>query len=178
MITLIVGTPNSGKSVLAESIAMEQAKEKKYYVATMIPFGEEGKKRVEKHRKMRAGKGFITLEWPENMDQRMTTIDFSHATVLLECMSNLIGNEMHSKENKNRNEAALKAKIIASIRKLSNVAENLILVTNEFPSQEERYDEDTKRYVRLVAEVNKELITIADQVFSYIDGKWCQYENC
>ena len=32
------------------------------YIATMYPFDEESRKRVQRHRKMRQGKGFETVE--------------------------------------------------------------------------------------------------------------------
>ena len=51
MMILVVGSPDSGKSVKAEELAAElSGNEKKIYLATMIPFGEEGAARVEKHR--------------------------------------------------------------------------------------------------------------------------------
>ena len=87
MIVLVLGTPDSGKSKIAEDIVMRLAAGlditgspaeeggrnesgrlaapagmDKLYIATMIPFGEEGDRRIEKHRNMRAGKGFLTVE--------------------------------------------------------------------------------------------------------------------
>ena len=65
MTILIIGFPNSGKSALAEQMAMEMSEaENRIYLATMIPFGNDGKERVKRHRSMRAGKGFLTVEAP------------------------------------------------------------------------------------------------------------------
>ena len=172
MNTLIVGSPHTGKSLLAENISMEQAGSSvKYYIATMIPYGEAGLQRVDKHRKMRAGKGFITLEWADNIEKRLTDVDFKKSTVLLECMSNLIGNEMHSEENQNLDSFHLTTKIVDAVRLLGDKAQNLVVVTNEFPIDDEEYDADTKAYVRLVATVNERLISWADEVYTY-DGEW------
>ena len=50
MITLIIGTPGSGKSRKAEDIIESlSGGAEKIYVATMIPFGEDGNKRIEKY---------------------------------------------------------------------------------------------------------------------------------
>ena len=65
MTVLIIGYPESGKSELAENMVMEMAAPgDRVYLATMIPYGDEGASRVEKHRKMREGKGFETIEAP------------------------------------------------------------------------------------------------------------------
>lgn len=173
MNTVIIGSPNSGKSLLAENISMEQAGNSvKYYIATMIPYGEVGLQRVDKHRKMRAGKGFITLEWPDNIEKHLKgEVDFVESTVLLECMSNLVGNEMHSEDNQNLDTLQLATKIMDAVRLLGEKAQNLIVVTNRFPTDDEGYDSDTRVYVSLVNEVNERLIIWTDEVYTY-DGGW------
>lgn len=178
MITLIVGIPDSGKSLLAENIAEKlSGNSSKYYIATMVPFGEEGKKRVKKHQKMREGKGFITLEWPDDISERLNgSIDFSHSTVLLECMSNLVGNELYSEKNAHASDEFLVEKIIDAMHELSDLAENLIIVTNEFALEDEQYDEATKRYVNLIATVNKSLMDLADVTHIHRNGEWTSNE--
>ena len=39
----------------------------RYYIATMEVFGEEGRKKVERHKMLRQGKGFITIESPKDV---------------------------------------------------------------------------------------------------------------
>ena len=51
------------------------------YVATMRPFDEEGEKRIERHRRMRDGKGFLTVECYEKMERLALP---EHSFVLLE----------------------------------------------------------------------------------------------
>ena len=60
---LVTGGSGSGKSEFAEGL-LADIKENKYYIATMAVNGEEGRKRVERHRRLREGKRFITLEAP------------------------------------------------------------------------------------------------------------------
>ncbi len=178
MISLIIATPDSGKSKLAEDLALEQAAGgRHYYIATMLPFGEEGQKRIEKHRAMRKGKGFITLEWPDKLDERLEEIeDWAESTVLLECMSNLIGNELYSEQNVGLSDAFLTERIVESVRLLGEKAANLIIVSNVFPTEDEGYDEETVRYVKLVAMVNDRLKALADLEFSRLNGEWIRYE--
>lgn len=60
----------------------------------MRPFGAEGMWRVERHRKLRAGKGFETIECYVNLKEQTLP---EKGVVLLECMSNLTANEMLSR---------------------------------------------------------------------------------
>jgi len=180
MITLIVGTPDSGKSMLAERIVTDCAQSRKlYYIATMIPFGEEGQRRVEKHRAMRAGKGFITLEWPDNLEKRCLSItDWDSSVVLLECMSNYVGNEMHSKENAGMSGGAVVDKIINGVMAIAKQTSDIVVVTNEFLPDDDGYDEETREYISLVTAVNERLMKPADTVYRFRGGEWIRYENC
>ncbi len=183
MMILVVGTPDSGKSLLAENISEElSADNQKYYIATMIPFGEDGKRRVERHRKMREGKGFITLEWPVDVATEMVklcasdSLEMCEATLLLECMSNLIGNEMHRDGMESQGDMQIINKVVSDVDFLNSKAGNLVVVTNDFPREDDGYDDDTIRYVNLVSMINKELMAISDVTYCSIDGKWQRYE--
>lgn len=170
MICLVLGTPDSGKSKRAEDLVMELAGAgKKYYIATMIPFGEEGKKRVEKHRKMREGKGFETIECTTKVHELSDTLqDLEASTCLLECMSNLVGNEMHEERNLERSSEELADYIADSVISLSKKSGNMVLVANTFPLDGEGYDEDTRKYVRIVDLVNQRLRKKVDEVYELI----------
>ena len=129
MTILVIGTPDSGKSEKAEGLALElSGNGKKIYLATMIPYGAEGEKRIEKHRKLRDGKGFITVEKTHNVadiidetgfieikrsedkskdkNEGPYRVEASDVTVLLECVSNLCANEMFDKTDERANERA------------------------------------------------------------------------
>ena len=62
MIELVYGGSGSGKSEFAENLILKSECENRFYIATMIIFDDEGKKRVERHRKLREKKNFITIE--------------------------------------------------------------------------------------------------------------------
>lgn len=76
MIHLVTGGSGSGKSAYAEKLVTEQyKKDSKYYIATMQVYDEEGKARIERHRQMRSGKGFTTIEQPACIEEALTKID-------------------------------------------------------------------------------------------------------
>ena len=62
MMILVTGGSGSGKSAFAEDCVLALGEKKRIYIATMFPFDEESKKRVARHRNMRKGKGFETVE--------------------------------------------------------------------------------------------------------------------
>lgn len=179
MVILIIGTPSSGKSALAEKLTLELAQNtKKYYIATMIPYGEEGQKRVEKHRNMRMGKGFETIEKPTSIGMLIDNdLLCKPCTCLLECVSNLVGNEMYDEVNKNLDDEAVKNLIVESIRKLAGGVDNLVIVTNRFPKEMDGYDDETRCYVNLTDVVNSQLSQIADRIYEHEEGEWKIYEN-
>ena len=180
MVVLVIGTPDSGKSERAEKIALELSGEgKKYYIATMIPYGDEGLLRVEKHRKARAGKGFVTIEKPADVHELAIELtDIKDSTCLLECMSNLIGNEMHREAAPGADikyripEERLADRITESVKALIYTAAHLVIVTNRFPSDDEAYDAETREYVRLVETVNSKLKKEADRILELTEGEW------
>lgn len=74
MITLITGGSGSGKSAYAEKyichVSNEKRYKEKYYIATMQVFDDEGQRKIDRHRRLRAGKGFITIEQPRDIQMR------------------------------------------------------------------------------------------------------------
>lgn len=165
MTVLIIGYPESGKSVLAEHMVMENsAPEERIYLATMIPYGEDGEERVARHRRMREGKGFITVEAPFDLCESLEefadkeSIDLSGMTVLLECVSNLAANELFER-GAERNETI--EKVCSDISSLAGKVRNLIIVTNHF-EEEECFDEETLAYAGTLDRINERLSRLAD----------------
>ena len=89
MLTLVTGGSGSGKSAFAEDRVLSFGEAKRIYIATMHPFDEESHKRIERHRKMRAGKGFETVECYTGLKKVRLPESDKDRVVLLECMSNL-----------------------------------------------------------------------------------------
>lgn len=153
MITLILGKNNSGKSSYAESIIANLSPNKRYYIATMIPYGDEGIKRVNKHLKMRESLNMITIEDP--FLTHTFEID-SDSDVLLEDISNLLANRMFEKGNLGCES------IVDDIILLSKKTRNLVLVSIS-DIVNEGYDEETVSYINQLNIINKELEKLADK---------------
>ena len=82
MLILVSGGAASGKSEYAESLIVRAGHEKRTYIATMEIFDAEGARRAARHRTMRAGKGFTTLECPRGLMEAALP---AGGSALLEC---------------------------------------------------------------------------------------------
>ena len=163
MTILVLGTPGSGKSALAENKTCELSVGSLYYLATMQVVDEASEKRVEKHLKARSGKGFITLERDLDICRALDDIENpEEATVLLECITNLAGNEMHRKGAGSIEEVCLK--VTEDVTTLSKGVKNLIIVSNKLDDNDS-FDEETRDYIRLVNAVNQRLREISEDVY-------------
>ena len=165
MIYFFIGKSNTGKSLKAEELAMTFDLPNKLYVATMKVMDEDGEARVQKHRKQREGKDFETLEVPLNITEIIPQIKEPEKTVvLLECISNLVGNEMYDNPEKSVLDEALFAKVIArDIRLLADSTAELIVVSSVYDAKEE-YSEETLKYIRYLDRTNEAIKQIADKV--------------
>ena len=137
----------------------------------MYPFDEESRKRVQRHRKMRQGKGFETVECYTGLDKIRLP---ENCTVLLECMSNLVANEMFQEEGAHENtvEAVLKG-----VRHIIEQAGNLVIVTNDLFSEAADYQGETGLYQEYLGQINQKIAEIADQVVEVVYGIPVYHKN-
>jgi len=175
MITVVIGKSNTGKSELAEKLALETGDDKVYYLATMNVCDDAGRERVEKHRKQREGKGFITIEKQRDIAGILDeTGDASGSTVLLECVANLVSNYIFADGfDISRIDPDTECERIVSvasdeIRALAGKVHNLIIVTNEYDKDGEGYDDETRFYVRTLSGTNELIIPFCDKVYDLL----------
>ena len=170
MLELVTGGSGSGKSAYAESRICEwnrQDPKPLFYIATMYPYGEETEKKIERHRMLRKGKGFETLEWYTGLKLHLEEGSLQGSDVLLECMSNLVANEMYMESGAG---CHADQAILEGIRELNQQCSNLVIVTNEIFSDGCSYDADTIRYIRLLGTLNIWLAKQASLVTEVVYG--------
>lgn len=164
MLVLVTGGSGSGKSAFAEDRVLSFGEARRIYIATMQHFDEEGEKRVARHRKMRAGKGFETMERYTDLKNLAIPPD---SVVLLECMSNLSANEMFAPEGAHENTAS---EIIEGVRRLQAQARHVVIVTNEIFSTSASYEGEMEEYLRTLGKVNQEIVKMADEAVEVVYG--------
>ena len=158
MMTLVVGGSASGKSAYAEDLILAAKGWPRTYIATMEPFDDECLRRIEKHRRMRAEKRFETLECYTDLASVTVPPD---SVVLLECMSNLCANEMYSPRGSGERAAEV---ILRGVERLRDQCGDLVVVSNEVFAGGSRYEEGTLAYLRQLAQINRRMAAIADNV--------------
>ncbi len=169
MFTLIIGGSGSGKSAYAEHILETVSDVKnKYYLATMQVFDEDGKRKIERHRRLRRGKGFLTIEQSVDVERAVRRLESEDSAVLLECMSNLTANEMFGSRSLSAEETA--EKVRKGIGILKTAVRHLVIVSNNVFEDGIRYDDGTGEYLRALARINNELAAEADRVIEVVVG--------
>ena len=167
MLVLVTGGSGSGKSAFAEDRVLSFGEAKRIYIATMHPFDEESHKRIERHRKMRAGKGFETVECYTGLKNVVLPKNSGKYVVLLECMSNLVANEMFEEQGAHGQTVQ---EIMAGVENLLQQAEHVVIVTNEIFSDAAFFDGDMDTYLEYLGKINQETAKIAEEVIEVVYG--------
>lgn len=196
MLHIVYGGSASGKSSYAESFAMSlQGEGRLLYIATMYPYkwntteiDPETMQRIERHRAMRADKGFDTVECYRHVEHIVAK---RQDVLLLECMSNLLANEMYLEPDSDDGGLAetmsevekadsgmsktlspVSKKIVQALIDLSTRVQELVIVTNDVFSDggSLTYDESTREYVKNLAEINCALARVAETVTEVVCG--------
>ena len=172
MLHVVTGGSGSGKSAYAETELLRLTKQnncKKYYIATMEPFGNETLKKIARHREMRKDKGFDTLECYVDLKGTAEMLT-DRPAVLLECMSNLTANELYDEAGNMNKPEKVKRQILEGIRHVIEKTDLLVIVTNEVQGDQMEYSEETKIYQRVLGEVNQSLAGLAEKVTEVVYG--------
>ncbi len=165
MLVLVTGGAASGKSMHAERILCEAAAHSRLYLATMEPYGDSARQRIARHKRLREGKGFETLERSHGLDS--LKLGKQYSGILLEDMGNLVANELFSPDGA-KNEAY--ERIIEGIAHLRGNCGTLVIVTNEVFSDGLPYDPDTLHYIETLGRLNTTLASRSDAVYESVCG--------
>lgn len=134
------------------------------YLATMQPFDKETELKIQRHQRMRQNKSFTTIECFTGLDKVPLQ---GRPLVLLECMSNLVANEMFSDHGAKEN--TLEA-VLLGVDHLARQAEHLVIVTNNLFEDGCNYDEFTLHYLRTLGKINRKICLQADRVIEVVHG--------
>lgn len=166
MLALVLGGAASGKSEYAEQLAAGLADER-YYIATMEVQDVESRKRVERHRQMRYGKGFITVERSLDLPGLVIHKHKSKAAALLECASTMLGNELYLTGGARENGWF---SIFSGVQNLIAQGLDLVVVSNNVFDSGEAYSPEMQEYLRQLGLLNCHLAKIADMVVEVCCG--------
>lgn len=179
MIHVVTGGSGSGKSAYAEEWLTQYVRGREpdedergecaalLYLATMRPYTEETKKKIARHQRMRAGRGFVTAECYKGLKDLAVP---ENTGILLECVSNLAANELYREDGEMEDWRKTLEDITESIRYLAGQTDCLVIVTNEVDSDINGYSEETECYRKLMGRVNQRIAALADRVTEVVYG--------
>lgn len=178
MLILVTGGSGSGKSAYAEGVAEGFGIRERIYIATMKPWDEECRQRIKRHRAMRAGRLFKTVERYRDLEGLDLPGNREERVILLECVSNLVSNQLFGtvKEEFPESIQPFDGKravdsVIRGLMHLKEQAADLVMVTNEvFSDGDYGSEASIALYLKALGEVNLRLGSSADQVIEVTAG--------
>ena len=179
MLQIVSGGSGSGKSAYAEQEICRRKKQVEggteskalYYIATMIPGGAETAGKIRRHQDMRAGKGFISkdcyVDLADFVEKELPVSVNSKPSALLECMSNLVANELYVNH---RTAEETIAAVLKGVSLLCRRCRDVAVVTNEVFAESGEDSDEMKIYKQTLANINCRLAEMADQVTEVVCG--------
>ena len=161
MLTFITGGSKCGRSALGEQL-LDSFRGEKYYIATMQPYGAEAEAAIARHRNMRAGKGFLTIEQYSDLGALSLP---PGCAVLLECTGNLTANELFLNGC-----PSPAAKITRAIAALNETAAECVIIHSEVGADGIAYPRETASYIKEMAILGQNLAHMADTAVECVYG--------
>ena len=179
MNVLISGGCKNGKTSFAERIALRLAESRpcgrRYYVATMIPYDEEDRRRVALHVAERADLGFGTLEIARAVSSALDRAkeegaDPAESTFLVDSTTALLLNEMYPGDYSAPADPMAAERCRKGLADLARGAGNAVFVSDYIYSDAVRYDDFTEKYRADLASVDRTLAALCDTVIELSCG--------
>lgn len=176
-VILVTGGARSGKSNFAEKLCKEQ-NNNTAYIATSIPFDDEMKDRVRKHKESRP-KNWKTYEIYKDIYTIIDDISKEHKTVILDCVTLLVNNLIFTYEididNSTQNEIDelekyIKEQVEKLIIEIQKTDLYFVIVTNELGLGGVSINKLTRVYTDIVGRVNQQIASQSDEVYFVISG--------
>jgi adenosylcobinamide kinase/adenosylcobinamide-phosphate guanylyltransferase len=177
-IVLITGGARSGKSSYAENLAKE-SDEDVLYIATAVPFDDEMKDRIAKHRESRPS-NWCTHEGYRNLKQVFEDVTMSFEVILLDCITVMVTNimfdligedvELLSAMDLSRIEKEVMKEVSDFVISIEENSKTVIFVTNELGSGLVPEYKLGRIFRDIAGRVNQYLAGKADEVFMVVCG--------
>ncbi|HTN63433.1 MAG TPA: bifunctional adenosylcobinamide kinase/adenosylcobinamide-phosphate guanylyltransferase [Devosia sp.] len=159
---LMLGGARSGKTALAERLAMHEGR-KPAYLATAKALDSEMRERVESHQRGRAGR-FQTIEEPLALSDAIITASARHDVILVDCLTLWITNMLMAEEEV----ASAVEQLAATLVQIKNT--KIILVSNEVGLGIVPDNAMARTFRDLAGSAHQRLAEICDDVYFVVAG--------
>lgn len=166
MLVFVYGGAASGKSEYAEAVAVTLAGSSLplFYTATLDPADAECIEKINRHRALRKGKHFVTLECPRGLSRLRLP---GCGVVLLECLSTLTANELFSGTG---DPTQVSAWILRGIDHMLAASKHVVVVSNALFADGREYDPFTRQYLQTLGSLHQQLAQRAGLVVEVVAG--------
>ncbi|MDY6792115.1 MAG: bifunctional adenosylcobinamide kinase/adenosylcobinamide-phosphate guanylyltransferase [Thermodesulfobacteriota bacterium] len=161
----IIGGCRSGKSWQALEQAEKIAASKKIFIATCIPFDDEMKDRIDRHKKER-DKSWKTVEAPVELSAAINKNSREGDIILVDCLTLWINNLLMETEDPD----GIQQRIHQFILALKEVKCSIILVSNEVGAGIVPENRLARQYRDLAGFTNQKVAEVADRVIWMVAG--------
>lgn len=163
---LIVGGARSGKSALAEKLAVQHSKRGKQviYIATAEAGDEEMRQRIQQHQQRRSDT-WLLVETPLALSETVQTHAAPNHCLLIDCLTLWLSNQLHHQDGKHW--PAAKS---ALLQALADAPGEILLVSNEVGQGIVPMGELSRRFVDEAGWLNQAVAAQADRVTTVIAG--------
>lgn len=173
-IVLVTGGARSGKSNFAQSLL--QNKEDVLYIATSIPFDDEMKDRIKKHRESRPAE-WDTIECYKDLDEQLRNRKEKH--MLLDCLTIMVTNLMFHYENNwdsinmdrvNEIEGEIASQVRMLLECVRHIDANIVIVTNELGMGIVPSNRLSRLFRDIAGRMNQIVAAACDEVYLVVSG--------
>ena len=168
MTVFISGGAKCGKSSFAQDLTVALAGNgKRYYVATMIPTGEEDFNRIRGHIADRDGMGFETVEcFKDIMD-----VANPHGTFLVDSVTSLVQNSLFPVDKNYEMDLNGANRCADALIQFARTVRHAVFVSDYIYSDAGRYSESTEMYRKCLADIDRRLAAACDTVVEVSAGQ-------
>lgn len=176
-IILVTGGARSGKSNFAESLCINR-NNSTAYIATSIPFDDEMKDRVKKHKESRP-QNWRTYEIYKDIYSIIDNISKEYETVILDCVTLLVNNLMFTygieideatSEDINELEDYIKKQVNKLLNEVEKTKLYFVVVTNELGMGVVPANKLSRVYSDIVGRINQQISSRSDEVYFVVSG--------
>ena len=177
MTVFISGGAKSGKSTLAQDLAVAlSGGGKHYYVATMIPTGEEDLERIRRHIADRKGMDFETVESFRNIMDCLNTAD-KDGVFLVDSVTALVQNSLFPIEKNYEMDPDAANRCADDLIRFAGTVRHAVFVSDYIYSDAQRYSENTEIYRKCLAGIDRRLAAVCDTVIEVSAGQFILHKG-
>lgn len=169
MTIFLSGGVRSGKSSLAQKLALQLSSGNHYYVATMIPVDDDDRERIRLHLLDRQNMDFQTIEQGRAIENCIEGMN-ADATVLLDSVTALLMNELYRKERNYIPDETAAKRITAGLDAIMQRVSNVVFVSDYLFSDAFLYDSSTEMFRKSLGAIHRHLAQKCDTVIEVSSG--------